>query len=69
MKFNFSNKTLLISGGLGDFGKVIVRKFRNLGCNIIITTTRKIKERSSKKLKIFILILMIKIPLIILKQD
>ena len=41
MKFNFSNKTLLISGGLGDFGKVIVRKFRNLGCNIIITTTRK----------------------------
>ena len=53
MKFNFSNKTLLISGGLGDFGKVIVRKFRNLGCNIIITTTRKIKERSSKKLKIF----------------
>ena len=47
MKFNFKNKTLLITGGLGDFGKVIVKKFKELGCNIIITTTKKSKEKNS----------------------
>lgn len=55
MKFNFKNKTLLITGGLGDFGKVIVKKFKELGCNIIITTTKKSKEKNSKKIKTFYL--------------
>ncbi len=55
MKFNLKNKTLLITGGLGDFGKVIVKKFIELGCNVIITTTNKSKEKNSKKIKIFYL--------------
>jgi len=55
MKFNFKNKTLLITGGLGDFGKVIVKKFIDLGCKVIITTTNKNKEKNSKKIKIFYL--------------
>ena len=55
MKFNLKNKTLLITGGLGDFGKVIVKKFIELGCNVIITTTNKSKEKNSKKNKNFLL--------------
>mgnify|MGYP001321068025 FL=1 len=55
MKFNLKNKTLLITGGLGDFGKVIVKKFVELGCNAIITTTKKSKEKNSKKIKILYL--------------
>ena len=49
MKFNFKNKTLLITGGLGDFGKAIVKEFLALGANIILTTTIKTKEKNSKK--------------------
>jgi len=45
MKFNLKNKTLLITGGLGDFGKIIVKKFIELGCSVIITTTKKIKKK------------------------
>ena len=45
----------MITGGLGDFGKAIVKEFLALGANIILTTTIKTKEKNSKKMKIFYL--------------
>jgi len=53
MNINLANKTLLITGGLGDFGKVIVKKFLSYNAKVIITTTKNIKEKKSKKLDIF----------------
>ena len=51
MQYNFKNKTLLITGGLGDFGKIIAKSFYNSGCKVIITTTKKDKElKSNNKL-------------------
>ena len=46
MNHNLKKKTLLITGGLGDFGKAITKKFSQYGCDVIITTTKK--ERASK---------------------
>ena len=52
MNVNFKNKTLLITGGLGDFGKVIVKKFLKHNAKVIITTTKKDNFKNSKKLNI-----------------
>ena len=52
MNINLANKTLLITGGLGDFGKVIVKKFLSYNAKVIITTTKNIKQKKSKKLDI-----------------
>ena len=52
MNINFKNKTLLITGGLGDFGKVIVKKFLDYNAKVIITTTKKVVLKKSKKLNI-----------------
>ena len=41
MKFNFKNKTVLITGGEGGLGKSICSKFAELGAKVIITTTNK----------------------------
>jgi 3-oxoacyl-[acyl-carrier protein] reductase len=51
MNINFKNKTLLISGGYGDFGKIIINKFCAYGANVIITTTNKKKIQNNKKIK------------------
>ena len=48
MKFNFKNKTLLITGGLGDFGKAIVKEFLALGANIILLQQSKLKKKFKK---------------------
>lgn len=53
MNINFKNKTLLISGGYGDFGKAIIKKFLKHGANIIFTTTNKNKLKNEKKIKVF----------------
>lgn len=55
MNVNFKNKTLLITGGLGDFGKVIVKKFLKHNAKVIITTTKKDNFKNSKKLNIIYL--------------
>ena len=51
MKFNFKNKTVLITGGEGGLGKSICSKFAELGAKVIITTTNKklISKKGKKK--------------------
>lgn len=53
MNSNFKNRTLLITGGLGGFGKAITKKFVNQGCKIITTTTKKRNEKNLNNFKIF----------------
>lgn len=53
MNINLANKTLLITDGLGDFGKVIVKKFLTYNAKAIITTTKNIKKKNQKKFDIF----------------
>ena len=55
MNLNLKNRTLLITGGTGGFGKVIVKKFLSQNCKVIATTTKKNNQKNSKKLKILYL--------------
>ena len=52
MNLNLKNKTLLITGGTGGFGKVIIKKFISQNCKVIATTTKKGNQKNSKRLKI-----------------
>ena len=52
MNLNLKNKTLLITGGTGGFGKVIIKKFIFQNCKVIATTTKKRNQKNSKRLKI-----------------
>ena len=51
MNLNLKNKTLLITGGTGGFGKVIIKKFISQNCKVIATTTKKGESKKFKKVK------------------
>ena len=53
-KFNFTDKNIVITGGLGNLGKYLAKAFLDLNANVIIVDKINNKKKNiNKKLKFF----------------